>query len=561
VLPELQAVGVRCTEVLVKRLPPRPDLGHLKKQAKTLLAEARAGDAAARARLQPLGLPPGADLRLHHAQWCLAREHGLASWPQFQALVLARRALADDPARATLLWLRLVYAGDIAGGNHTARPALAEQLWAEGVVQQAGQDIWLACAVGDVARLRDQVAHDLAWVHRPGGPLQLPPLIAVTHSSLARLPAFADRLQACVALLLEAGADANQRVGSRWPPASLQAPDASHPLSALYGAAGAHHHAGITRLLLAAGADPNDGESLYHALGSLECTQLLLAAGARVSGTNALHRVLDMDDLPALQLLLAHGADPNESLGGSPPGAAPLLWALRRRRSLAHVQALVAAGADAAVGTAEGTPAHIQALRYGLPEVAAFLRGVLGVGDIPPGEAFVAACAQGDEAQARALLAAQPGLVQGLAPAQQRLLPELAAQPDCGDAVRLMVRLGWPIDTPGGDWEGTALHHAIFRGDAALTRFLLEHGGRWQARHGFEDNACGALAWGSINTPEDGGDWAGCAQALLDHGLPPAAPDPNGSDALWLDGRWMRFSDEVTDCLLAAAALPVQSAP
>jgi len=546
----------------VKRLPPRPDLGHLKKQAKTLLAEARAGDAAALARLQPLGLPAGTELRLHHAQWCLAREHGFQSWPQFQALVLARRALADDPERATLLWLQLVYAGDIAGGNHTARPALAEQLWAEGAVPQAGLDApWLACAVGDVGRLREQVARDPAWVHRPGGPLQLPPLMAVTHSSLARLPAFAEGLLACADLLLRAGADPHQCVGSRWPPASLQAPDASHQLSALYGAAGANHHVGISRLLLAAGADPNDGESLYHALGSLECTRLLLEAGARVSGTNTLHRVLDMDDLPALQLLLAHGADPNEPLGGSPPGAAPLLWALRRRRSLAHVQALVAAGADAAVGTAEGTPAHIQALRYGLPEVAAFLRGVLGVGDIPADERFVAACAQGDEAQAHVLLAAQPGLVQRLTPTQQRLLPELAAQSDCGDAVRLMVRVGWPIDTPGGDWEGTALHHAIFRGDAVLTRFLLEHGARWQARHGFGDNACGALAWGSINTPEEGGDWAGCAQALLDHGLPPAAPDPNGSDALWLDGRWMRFSDEVTDCLLAAAALPGHSAP
>ena len=538
----------------MKRLPPRPDLGHLKKQAKDLLAAARAGDAAALARLQPLGLPAGTELRLHHAQWCLAREHGFAAWPPFQALVQARRALADDPARALWLWLRLVYAGDIAGGNHTARPALAGQLWAEGAVPDADQGIWLAGTVGDVARLRDQVAQDPAWVHRPGGPLQLPPLIAVAHSSLARLPAFAEGLQACVALLLEAGADANQTVGSRWPPASLQAPDAAHPLSPLYGAAGAHHHAGITRLLLAAGANPNDGESLYHALGSLECTRLLLEAGARVPGTNALHRVLDLDDLPALQLLLAHGADPNEPLGGSAPGAVPLLWAVRRRCSLAHVQALVAAGADPAACTAEGTPAHIQALRYGLPEVAAYLRAVQGVADVPADERFVAACAQGDEAQARALLAAQPGLVASLAPAQQRLLPELAALPGCGDAVRLMVRLGWPIDTPGGDWQGTALHHAIFRGDAALTRFVLEHGARWQARHGFEDNACGALAWGSINTPEPGGDWAGCAQALLDHGLPPAAPDALGSEAVWLDGRLMRFSDEVTDCLLEAAA-------
>lgn len=524
----------------MKRIPARPDLGHLKKQAKDLLRRGREGDPEATRRL---GVP---EPRLHDAQHCLAREHGFASWADFQGFVLARRALADDPERAVQQWLRLVYAGDIAGGNHAARPRLAERLWADGAIA-LGDGPWLACAVGDAARLRAAVARDADWVHRPGGPLRLPPLIAVTHSSLARLPAFADRLQACAVLLLEAGADANQRVGSRWPPASLDAPDASQGLSALYGAAGQNHHAGMARLLLDAGADPNDGESLYHALGSLECTRLLLQAGARVPGTNALCRVLDMDDLPALRLLLAHGADANEQ---PPGGTAPLLWAIRRRRSLAHVQALVEAGANPAAFKADGIPAHIQALRYGLPGVAAYLREAVGAGGVPAAERFVAACAEGDEAQARALLAAQPGLVQALTEAQQRLLPELAAQPDCAAAVRLMVRLGWPIDAHGGDWDGTALHLAVFRGDAALTRFLLEHGADWRARHGFGDNACGALSWGSINTPEPGGDWAGCAQALRDHGVPRAAPDPQGSEAVVLDGRLMRFSDEVTDCLL-----------
>ena len=107
-----------------------------------------------------------------------------------------------------LRWLCLVYAGDIAGGNHTARPALAQQLWAEGAVPRAdASDPWLACAVGDPVRLREQLARDPAWVHRTGGPLQLPPLLAVAHSSLAQLPAFAPGLLACADLLLRAGAD------------------------------------------------------------------------------------------------------------------------------------------------------------------------------------------------------------------------------------------------------------------------------------------------------------------------------------------------------------------
>ena len=46
-----------------------------------------------------------------------------------------------------------------------------------------------------------------------------------------------------------------------------------------------------TEMLLDAGADPNDSESLYHAVEGAEpdCLRLLLEAGARVERSNALH--------------------------------------------------------------------------------------------------------------------------------------------------------------------------------------------------------------------------------------------------------------------------------
>lgn len=167
----------------------------------------------------------------------------------------------------------------------------------------------------------------------------------------------------------------------------------------------------MTRLLLDAGADPNDGESLYHSLENPACTKLLLDAGARITGSNALYRVLDLDSIEALQLLLAAAdADPNEPAGSRPTSdwGTPLLWAIRRRRSSAHIEALLAAGADASARTPEGLSARQVALRFGLPEVAALLRQPEDDGPTPDDERFIAACAAGDEATAREIKARRP---------------------------------------------------------------------------------------------------------------------------------------------------------
>jgi hypothetical protein len=563
VQPDLRVVGSQCTEVHVKRIPPRPDLGHLKKQAKELLALYRTGDPAAIARFRD-ALPvaagktdpaiAGLGLRLHDAQSCVAREYGFASWTDLQGFVLARNAHSPDPVRAVSSWLGFVYAGDIAGGMNRARPAVAARLLAEspGLL---GEDAYLACAIGDEALLRRTTEREPAWIHRAGGPLELPPLVAVTHSGLVRLPAFRERLRACARLLIDAGADPNQSVGNRWPPASLDAPSATHRLSALYGAAGQNHDAEITKLLLEAGADPNDGESLYHSLENLACTSLLLKAGARVGGTNALYRVLDLDDAEALRLLLANGADPNEPAGdpSTIDWGTPMLWAIRRRRSPAHIEALLAAGADPSARTRDGATAYMLALRFGLPEVAPLLRPSVGGAHLPPAEEFIAACAQGDEAAARRVRERHPQVISVLSESQLRLLSELASQ-GCSDAVQLMVRLGWPIAAPGGDWNASALNQAVFRGDAHLARFLLEHGASWTEQHGYGDNVCGTLSWASCNEPVDGGDWIGCAEAMVAHGMPAAKPDPENPECVIVDGRRMWFSDEVTDFLLGASA-------
>lgn len=462
-------------------LPVRPDLGHLKKQATELLRRLRDDEPAA---------------RLSDAQLLVAREYGFPSWPALH------RHVEELRGPTVLDWLGLVYAGDTIGGTHTAKPARA----AAALDRVDDSDPFLACAIGNVDGVSGAVAADPGWVHRPGGPLGLPPLVAVTHSSLVRLPEFAAGLRDCARLLLDAGADPNQAVTS---------PD-GHPLSALYGAAGVTHDHELTTLLLEHGADPDDNESLYHTLGDAGCVRLLLAAGATVAGTNAMYAVADHDDAEVLRLLLEHSGDPNEP---SPSWGSPLLFALRRRCSTAFVRLLLDAGADPAAVGPDGVDAHRMALRFGLPEAAA----LLPAGDQPadaPLERLIAACASGDGDSARRLLAADPDLVATLEAGQRRLLPDLAAA-GAADAVRLMVEAGWPVDTLGGDWHATALNHAVFRGDAGLTRFLLEHGADPAVRHGFGDTVVGTLSWASLNNEDRRipGDWAGCARALRDHGV------------------------------------------
>jgi len=535
----------------MKSLPPRPDIDHLKRQAKDLLAGFRRAAPEAIARFRnALPLAAGRDpaavgrmvLRLHDAQSCIAREYGFESWADLRAYVDAIRANNSDPAALTAAFSGLVYAGDLAGGMNSARPRAAARLLADHP-DLPKRDAWIACAGGDVEAVRRQIERDQSWINRAGGPLALTPLIAATHSSLLRVAEYADRLREVVALLLEAGADPNRTVTRRWD-GSTDASPQEWQASALHGAAGVNFDPQVTRWLLAAGADPNDGESLYHSLDKPVCTPLLLEAGAIVTGTNALFRCLDFDDLDTFRLLLSHAAGADELKGGR-----LLFWAIRRRRSPAHIEALLEAGVDPMARTQDGVSACTQALRYGLPEVAAVLEKAGATADLDDEDLFIAACASNDAEAARRIKARRPDLPAALGEARLRMLPELAAA-GCSEPVCLMADLGWPISVRGGDWNASALNHAVFRGDAGMARHLLARGARWTEEHGFGDNACGTLSWASWNRPLEDGDWVACAEALVDHGMPGAQRDPENPECVLVAGKRRRFSEDVAAYLL-----------
>ena len=88
-----------------RRLPERPDLEQLKRQAKELLAAYRARDEVAIAEVKRFyRAADPATFALHDAQLVLARNYGYGSWPKLKAYV--------DGVTATRL---MEYSGGYAG--------------------------------------------------------------------------------------------------------------------------------------------------------------------------------------------------------------------------------------------------------------------------------------------------------------------------------------------------------------------------------------------------------------------------------------------------------------
>jgi ankyrin repeat protein len=495
-------------------LPDHPHLDHLRRQARDLHRALKRGDVAALQRAAPYRVDAGASLA--QAQLVLAREHGFASWPLLVEEVERRRARAADDAGFVAAWLTWA----IGQGYRRPRPERAWALAHTRAVAQRDAALVLALACGDLATVQRLLPPPR--VHEPLPPLAAPPIAIAAFSGLARIAACRDGLRATVRWLLAHGADANTR---------LRVPGADHPLPVLYGATA---HAGdgeIVRALLAAGADPNDNESLYHATEQADRSILdaLVQAGARWPGTNALFRQLDHDDLPGLHQALALGADANEL---SPTiGTRPLHHALMRGRGLTFVQALVTAGADPAARDGHGLSVAWHAQRVGRADVVAWLAAIghaAPAHDLP--SRFLAACAAADEPSARAALAEQPGLLKQLGPMDLRLLPEQAQRGQIA-SVRLMLALGWPVSVPG-PWDASALNQAAFRGDVEMVALLLEYGALWNERNGYGGNALGSCLHAGVNEPVPGGDYAAVLSLLLAAGAPVPQPEPHWPDAL-----------------------------
>lgn len=481
--------------------------------AKRLLRECRAGDAAAlervRAQLPRLAaLAPAeaaAAVRLADVQHALAREANAANWAALKATVEAAEPLARQVAR----FLQALPGSDF----DTMRRVL------ESHPDVARTSIHAACAALDPALVEAWLARDPALATARFADSTWTPLACVAASPLFRLGA--ERVNASVAIarrLLALGADPN---------ATARVHGDAHPLPVMYFAS-VQGHAALVQVLLEAGADPDDGESVYHAAehDHRDVLERLLAHGAEVSAVHPqwgntplffLAGYRDTDRRAAgaragMRWLLEHGADPNVASG--PPRETPLHRVADYGCDVAVAELLLAHGADPGRERADGRTAYDLAVRGGHVALEALLRARGAAREPRPADALLGACARGDLAAARAVLAAHPGLLASAA-AELRHAPVVAAGHGRAEAIRVFAALGFDLAVTG-EQGATAMHWAAWHGHLAAVRALLEAGAPFDEREPTYGST--PLAWaahGSANCRDADDDYGAIVELLL----------------------------------------------
>ena len=363
-----------------------------------------------------------------------------------------------------------------------------------------------AAAVGNAEVLRTLLADDIGAATRPSQPDGIEPIIFAATGHLKSLLGVSDRDRAdVVRVLLDAGASAN---------AFVQLPhDPNARIAALYFAC-ISNNVPAARVLLEHGADPNDGESVFHAAehDCRDCLELLLAHGANLShahaewGNTPLYFLAAYSEPHAnidtvtrgMHWLLAHGADPNipshEGIGpdGTPGVGEVPLHRIAVGRSVGAVRLFLEYGATVDVPRADRRTPYVLAVRAGNTAVAEYLAGMgADVARLSTIDRFIGACSSADAQTARDIVAQHPAIIASLTLEDRRAL-HMAVFNAREASVRLMLSLGWPLDDES-EWHGTALHWAAWHGRPALVRVLIDAGASVNRRDGLYGSS--PIAW------------------------------------------------------------------
>ncbi|WP_424989632.1 ankyrin repeat domain-containing protein [Fluviibacterium sp. S390] len=473
-------------------------LDHLRRSAKALKSGYDLGDPAAVARVrQALGAPV-ADIRHADALHVVAREAGFSSWPQLKEAV--ERHGMDGAARLQAL-KRALYLG---------QNGRVDRLLQEAPDLAAGH-FALQVALLDHAAVAAALARDPSLATQSFGPRGRPILHLAFSRRFQGMPDPESAMLGIADVLLRHGASVNDSCPAE--------PGSEHRLSALYGAIGHSNNMVLARWLLAHGADPNDGESLYHAteLGHHEGLRMLLEHGASPKGTNAVLRAIDFDDLEAVRLLLAAGADPNEGVATHPSGAPmPTLPALhqvaRRGASVAMAELLLDNGADPAA-LFHGHSAYAYARIFGQPALSRRLEARGADTALSAIEAQLARAADG------AVSASDWIDMARVSPDLRPLLTLLVPRPGTLPHMQRLVAMGF--DANATDEMGlTPLQLAGWEGLPEVFAWFLKQGPDMSHVNAYGGTVFSTILHGSENCPHRAErDHTGCMRLALEHGV------------------------------------------
>lgn len=497
-----------------RTLEPRADLEQQKKLAKELLAAYRRGDPEARARVRDQ-LPDKERIVLADAQFVLAREYGLASWAAL------KRAIDVS-----------------AAGRLTARERFGRAV--------RDRD---AAALSALLPYRDDL-RDV--VNAPVFAFDSPALVAVAGEGDVEL----------VDALLALGADPNRPsdwwAGGFRPLYSASGAVAERLLraGAIPDACAAAHLDRVDLLEAMLAEDParvhergGDGQTPLHFATSRRVADLLLDHGADIDAIDRDHRSTpaqwmlgDAPERPRLELanyLVERGARTDIFLAAALGLTSRMVAMVETNPSLLALRTSQGEYAEKPPSSyhiyqwtigPNLTPLQV-AVHFGQRETVEALRRYAS-----PVDRLLLACHEGARDEARGIVRANPGVVDGLTDAARRALTDEAWTGN-GPAVELMLELGFDpaAESSTGPGGGTALHCAAWQGSVACVAALLRYPrGRALIERRDSQYQGTPLGWcchGSVNCGDPRADHAAVARLLLDAGAR-IAGDMRGSDAV-----------------------------
>ena len=292
------------------------------------------------------GEVPGSEMSDADARLVTARTFGFATWRQLETFVTHSDGGSDFEQLACLNY----FESDRPANRERAR-AMLDSDPALGT-----RDIWSAACVGDAQSVAGFLDADGSLVDRRGGYFDWEPLLYACYSRL-NLPG--KSTLAVARLLIGRGADPNAHF--MW--------GGQYRFTALTGAFGegemgpvnqpVHEESeALARLLLDAGARPNDSQALYNTMftSGSECLEALLEYG--LSGEDRNNWLLEENG----ELV----ENPEQVLGYQ------LQWAVRNGH-VERARLLIDHGADLMIDAGDGRTLFAAALRAGHPDLAQYL--------------------------------------------------------------------------------------------------------------------------------------------------------------------------------------------